>query len=377
MANLTQQQILQRLTRLQGPEQEQSVSYSPLSTTVLPSSLKTDRFIWGLLVTFVGRLSVTSGFTPLTNALWNLFQEFRVKGTHSVYGSQVLFRERGATCRDMGAIYGRGGYVPSAWILKGGSVGPFDGTASTAFDVRVEFLLPFPVQGIPLPDQILWGAVKGPDWSGDLHLEWDGVDGTALGSTGANVAISAYGSNSGSAQVLVSTIRPAMTVALQNAISPALTFKSYRDLATVLQGATVTGQKITDLNIGKNTARVILRTGTLQTSVSAGVVVMASLSDNIITRAYPALDGKQIKNPYSNKETKEFENYCLGANQPAGYSVLDWIEGGNIHSMFRSQSLTSSRRFEIDGDVTGASNQGGEEIQEEILGKPVILPVAA
>jgi hypothetical protein len=372
---LSQRQVLQRLTRLQGPEQEQQVNFAPLGTTVLPSSVKTDKFIWGMQVRWHGRITVGgSSFTPLTNALWNLMQEFRVRGTHVKYGAQVPYRLRGSTVRDLSVLFGSG-FVPTSYVLKNGTAGTFDGATTATYDCDVIWTLIFPPQDIPLADQIVNGALKGPDWAGDLHLEYDSGDGTSLGTTAGNITFSAYGSSSGSAQVLVSLIRPNMTVALMNAISPAITFKTYTDLATVLQGATFVGQKIADLNIGKGTSRVILKSGTLQTSTSAGVAVFASLSDNIITRSFPALDGKNLKNPYSNKEMKEYENYFMRTNGPTGYQVLDWIEGRNILSAFPSQGLTSARRFEVDGDITAAANQGGERVQEEILGSPVIMPV--
>jgi hypothetical protein len=326
-------------------------------------------------VRFHGRVAVGgTGFTPLPNALWNIIQEFRVRGTHVKYGAQVPYRLRGAAVRDLSQIFGQG-FVPTAIVLKTGTAGSFDGTASTNFDVDVIWTLIFPPQDIPLSDQIVNGALKGPDWAGDLHLEFDAADGTALGTTAANITFSAYGSASGSAQILVSTIRPNMTVPLMNAISPAICFKTYTDLATLLQGANFTGQKIADLNIGKATTRITIKTGTLQTGVSSGVTAYASLSNNIITRAYPALDGKQLKNPYSNKEMIEYENYFMKTNAPTGYQVLDFIEGRNVLSSFPSQGLTSARRFEVDGDITGASNQDGERIQEELLGSPIIMPV--
>lgn len=377
---LSQHQILQRITRLQAPEQEQTVNFATLSTVTLPASLKTDRFIYAIEVRFHGRIAVGgTGFTPLPNALWNLIQEARVYGTHAKYGSQVPYRLRGGAIHDLALNWGRSGYTPFSRVFKGGTLNAagFDGTASTNYDVDFIWPLFLGPLGVPLSDSILYGALKGPDWAGDLHLAVDCTDGTALGTTAANITFSAYGSSSGSAQLLVSLVRPCMTVNLQNAVSPAICFKTYRDLATVLQGPTLVGQKISDLNIGKGTLRTILRTGTLQTGTSTGVIAMASYSDSIITRSFPSLDGKPLKNPYSNCETKEWENFALGNNAPTGYQIHDWIEGGNIHSLFRSQTLTAARRFEVDGDVTGASNQGGEEIQEETLGTPVIAPVPA
>jgi hypothetical protein len=375
---LTPRQVLQRLTRLQGPEQEQQVNFTPLSTIVLPSSLKTDKFIWGLQVRFHGRIATgATGFTPLPNALWNLIQEFRVYGTHVKWGAQVPFRLRGATVRDYSQIFGYG-FNPVSLVTKAGVAGSsFDGTASTNFDCDTVWTLIFPPGDIPLADQIVNGAIKGPDWPGDLHLAMDTCDGTCLGTTAANITFSAYGSGSGSPQLSVSLIRPNMTVALMNAITPAICFKTYTDLASLLQATTFTGQKISDLNIGKGTTRVILKTGVLQTATSAGVTAFASLSNSIITRSFPALDGKPLKNPYSNIEMREYGNFFYKANSPNGYQVLDWIEGHSVLSAFPSQGLTTARRFEIDGDVTAAANQGGEKIQEELLGSPIIMPVPA
>ena len=106
---LSPRQVLQRLTRLQGPEQEQQVNFAPLGTTVLPASIKTDKFIWGIQVKYHGRITVGgTTFTPLTNALWNLIQEFRIRGTHVKYGAQVPYRLRGATVRDLSQLFGSG-----------------------------------------------------------------------------------------------------------------------------------------------------------------------------------------------------------------------------------------------------------------------------
>jgi hypothetical protein len=363
------------LTRLQGPEQEQTINFTPVSPLVLPASVKTDKFIWGMQIRFHGRIATGgTGFTPLPNALWNLIQECRVYGTHAKYGSQVPYRLRGATIRDYSEIFGAG-FAPTAVVLKAGTAGTFDGTASTNFDVDVIWTLIFPPGDIPLADQIVNGAFKGPDWAGDLHLAIDTGDGTSLGTTAANITFSAYNSASGSPQMLVSLIRPNMTVDLMNAISPAICFKTYVSLDTLLQGASFSNNLIAQLNTGKGTTRVILKTGTLKTSVTTGVEVFASLSDGIITLSYPALDGKPLKNPYSNLEMREYGSYFYKHDTPSGYQVLDWIEGRNVLSAFPSQGLTSARRFEVDGNIVGAANQGGERIQEELLGSPVIMPV--
>jgi hypothetical protein len=372
---LTPRQVLQRLTRLQGPEQEQTINFTPVSPLVLPSALKTDKFIWGMQVRFHGRIAVGgTGFSPLVNALWNLIQEFRVYGTHAKYGAQVPYRLRGAMVADYSRIFGQG-FLPTATVLKGGVAGTFDGTATTNFDVDVIWTLIFPPGDLPLSDMIVNGALKGPDWAGDLHLAMDTADGTALGTTAGNITFSAYNSASGSPQLLVSLIRPNMTVALMNAISPAICFKTYVTLDQLLQGSNFTGQQIALLNTGKGTTRIILKTGTLQTGATSGVTVYASLSNGIITLAYPALDGKPLKNPYSNLEMREYGNFFYKTDSPTGYQVLDWIEGRNVLSLFPSQGLTAARRFEVDGNIIGAANQGGERIQEELLGSPVILPV--
>jgi hypothetical protein len=371
--------LLQRLTRLQGPEQEQTINLQPLSTNTFPASIKTDKFIWGLLVQLHLRIQVGgTAFTPLVNAIANLIQELRVYGTHTRYGAQVPVRMRGQSLWDLSAQFAKA-YQPQFYVngVRGGS---FAGAANTNYDVDMFLVVPFPTQGIPLADQILNGALKGPDWAGDLHVAMDIGDGTSLGTTAGNITISAFGSNSGNGQILLSLIRPNLGTmpdgtAIQSLITPSICFKTYKAIDAILQGSNLVGQKISDLNVGKKMARIIVKTGVQQTSTSAGVLVYASLSDAIITRAFPALDGKNIKNPYNSASTRELEFYFREAVPVKGYNIIDWIEGGNIQSAFPSQGLTSSRRWELDGDVTAASNQIGEVMMEELLGDPILPQV--
>jgi hypothetical protein len=372
--------LLQRLTRLQGPEEEQTLALQVASTNTFPASIKTDKFIWGLLIQLHLRIQVGgASFTPLVNAIANLIQELRVYGTHTRYGAQVPLRMRGQSLWDLSAQFAEA-YQPQVYVngVRGGS---FAGTANTNYDVDLFLIVPFAPQGIPLADQILNGSIKGPDWAGDLHVALDAGDGTSLGTTAGNITISAFGSNSGSGQVLLSLIRPNLGTfpdgtPIQNLITPSICFKTYKALDAVLQGSNLVGQKISDLNTGKAMTRIIVKTGVQQTSTTSGVLVFASLSDAIITRAFPTLDGKNIKNPYNSASTREVEMYFRKAAPVKGYNIIDWIEGGNVQSKFPSQGLTAARRWQLEGDVTAASNQIGEVIMEELLGDPVLPKLA-
>jgi hypothetical protein len=133
------------------------------------------------------------------------------------------------------------------------------------------------------------------------------------------------------------------------------------------------------LTVGKDTARIFIKTGTLQSSLSSGIVAYGSLSDQEITRTFIALDNRQLRFQNSNADSV-LQDYCgrlYGRINPIGYKMIDFIDqmGGsaNPKACFPSSKLTAARKFEVDADVTAAANQIGEVVQEMILGRPALL----
>jgi len=375
---MNQRDTLGLLGRYSDPEQEYSVAWNPLTTLKSPSSIKTDRIISFLLFHFHGQITPTAGYAAaVADPLRNLLQEIRVYGSHAQFGAQTPIRVRAKSTSDMNGIY-RIGYAPRDIVFDNGvqvvgpQVLPNPTVAGHHYDVDVFWTLPL----FPLPMGLNLAplySLKGPDWAGNLMVDCDAGDGTAIGSTSANIAFTAYGAQAGTPQLFVNVIRPLVTVDLMNRISPAITFKSYRLQDAVAQQASFALGKISDLNIGKRMAAIHTASGTLFAAVSPGIRATVAFLDTIITRLVVSLDGKYLALPYSGRVQSEMQSWLGGAPFPVGYRAYSFIrQSGNPDSAFPAETLTAARRFELDGDVTAAAGQGIEVMQTEILGSPSI-----
>jgi hypothetical protein len=362
------------LGRFSLADQEYQVPFQALTTLASPTSVRTDRIISFFIFRFHGRITVGgTAFTPIPDALRYILQEIRVYGSHSQFGAQTPIKIRAKTMSDVNKIY-RISYTPRDRIFKNGSAGVFDGAANAYYDVDVFWTLPL----FPLPMGLNLAtlySLKGPDWAGNLFVNTDTADGSAFGTTPGNVTFSSYGSNSGSAQVLCSVIRPLVSVDLMNRISPGIPFKSYLIEDNVVQGSSFTNQAIVQtLNIGKRYCSTTTQSGVLQTGLSGGVRAYASFSDYIVSRQMVSLDGKVLVNPYSGLDEQEFDSWLGNLPLLTGYNASSFIrEAGNPDSGFPAETLTAARRFSLYGDVTAANNQGCEVLQDEVLGTPQVL----
>ena len=363
---LTVREVQSLLGRFSKPEQEFSVPWIENTTVKSPTSIKTDKVICFLLFEWLGRIVIaTANIAALTvDSLGQLLQEVRVYGTHAQFGAQTPIKLRGGLMRVLNRIY-RLGYVPrdqasAAWT---GAIG--------TYDLRVFWTLPLFPLPMPLSLAPLY-SLKGPDWAGNLFVEADCGNALALGGVAANTTFTAFGSGQGHPELRVSVVRPSLTVDLMNRLSPAITFKSYKYLDNILQGASFTGAKITDLNTGKRVTALVTEAGTLF-AAGAGQRAYSAMSDAMITRIYPALDGKPLVLPYDGFTEQEWDAWLGGNVNPVGYDVWNFMrESANPDSGFPAETLTSSRRFELDGDVAGAGGQGGVLVQDEVLGSPAI-----
>jgi hypothetical protein len=388
-----QRQFAALLGRLGKPELEFSQPWAPGTTIKSPAGLRTDKFITAAILHWRGRIVIaTANITHLTiDALGQLLQECRLYGQHAVYGNirpQII---RGGHLRMLNRIY-RGLYLPrdqqasgntQNWGQAGavnvqyGSAGFGDyrsqyGQVEGTYDLDVFWVWPF----FPLPMSLNLApmfSIKGPDWAGNLFMECDTGDATALGGVVANTTFSAYGSGSGSPTLYASVCRPNLTVATMNKLSPAIAFRSYKYLDNIVTGNSFSNGLITTLNIGKKMASVHTESGVLFGTLTAGQRAYGSYLDSIITRVMVGLDSKDLVSIESGFSQQEWDQW-LGQNQmPVGWNAYNFTrESGNPDSGFPAETLTAARRFEVDGDVTAAANQGSVLIQDEILGTPAL-----
>lgn len=394
--------LLARITRDQGPEFEQTLAFAALSQVSTPTSLRTDRKVKFLYLHFRGRI-LNGGTGPTlrvapyllappiftagaANAstggiVFSLIQQVTIRGQHLKYGAQTVFQMRGEAIAEYLALL-LPNYVPQFTIAQnGGAAIRFNSLDVTLAHFNdVDFALPIPLfmPDCTPADSVMY-ALHGPDWPGNLYVDVLFADGTALASANPPTTFTAYGSGSGSPSLDLLTVRPLLGKDYMASIRGAITFRlAYTNQpTTTVQGAGGSGVKLADLTVGKDTARIWLKTGTLQTGTSAGVVVYASLSDSIVTRTVVATDVRQLRFQNANADStlQDYMAMSYGRSIPVGYKIIDFISGpgtgaANPKAAFGSSQLTAARKYEVDGDVTGGANQGAEIVQEMILGAP-------
>lgn len=386
-------QIVSRITRDQKPEFEQSLTFTALTQVSTPTSLRTDRKIKWFYLQFRGRLT-NSGSpgtyrtnTLLGTSLFSLIQQFDYRGQHLRYGAQTPVIMRGEFAAEMMALLNPN-WVPRWTVSVNGAAAAQGAALSNSANATndVDFSLPiptFPYDTSPA-DQPFY-SLHGPDWPGNIYMDVLCADPTALGVTTAQCTLSAYNSSSGSPTINILSVRPLLGKGLASQVRPAVTFRvqNFNQPTAAVQGAGGTGIKLADLTVGKDTCRVALKVGTLQSSPtpSSGVVVYASLSDAMITRFFVSLDNRQLNFQPANG-CNPFQCYAslsYGRSFPVGYRIIDYISGAgpgtaNPKASFQSSQLTAARKFELDGDVSvAASTEGAEMIQEMLLGQPAML----
>jgi hypothetical protein len=384
-------QMISRITRDQGPEFEQTLAFTALTQISTPTSLRTDRKIKMFYLHFRGRITNAAApgtyrtQTLLGTPVFSLIQQFTLRGQHLRYGAQTPIVMRGEFGAEMMAMLNPN-YIPRySNSVNGGAIvvgAALVNTASATQDI--DFVLPIPLFPLDLsPSDQQFYCIHGPDWPGNLYFDILCADVTALGVTTAQASLSAYGSASGSPSIDILSVRPLLSKSLASQIRPAVTFRTQnfsQPTAAVSTGASGAGVKLGDLIVGKDTTRIVFKSGTAQTGTSAGVTAYNVLSDAIVTRTFVSLDSRQLRFQNSNADSTlmDYMNLFYGRTNPVGYRVIDFVSGvgtgtANPKAAFQSSQLTAARKFELDGDVVVTGTNIAEFVQEMILGRPALL----
>lgn len=387
--------LLARITRDQGPEFEQSLNFAAATQVSTLTSIRTDRKIKWIDLQFRGRIT-NAGTGPTlrtgpsvlgannSNVVFALFQQVTVRGQHLKYGSQTVLQMRGESCAEYLALT-LPNYIPEYTVsANGGAATRFGALSTTAAQTNdIEFVLPLPMFPVNVsPSDAVMYCLHGPDWPGNLYIDVLCGDGTSIATANAPTSFTAYGATTGSPLINILTERPLLGKDYMTAIRSAITYRitfTQQPTAAVASGGG-TGVKLSDLQVGKDTARIWLKTGTQASGNSAAVTTFGSLSDSIVTRTFFSLDSRGLRFQPSNGDAvlQDYSARSYGRFQPVGYKWIDFIETPGAYSpanpkaAFGSSQLTAARKYELDGDVTAASNQIAEVTQEMILGAPGI-----
>ena len=384
--------LMARITRDQGPEYEQTLPFVNTTLESTPTALKTDRKVSFYLLHVKGRITVggsnvtfRSGPPILGTPLFSLIQSITVRGVHQRYGQQTPINMRGETMAEMMALK-YPNYQPTYFVSVNGGTpayqGALSGTAAATNDFV--FVLPIPLfpLGINPSEQAFW-ALHGPDWPGNLFMDVLCADPTALGVTLASLAnsgnVTSYGSSSGNGVIDIMSERPLVGKTLAGNIRPGITFRTtnYNQPTQLAQSGGTNGADIFDANVGKDTTLFFVKAGTQLASTSNGVVVYGTLSDSIFSQVVFSLDSRNLRFQGSGRDACLKDNMAraYARNIPIGYKVIDFIQNkgfgpANPKAAFPSTKLTAARKFQVNADVTSASNQIAEVVQEYTLGRP-------
>ena len=387
--------LLSRVTRDQGPEFEQTLVWANTTQLSTPTSLRTDRkikfidlHIRGRITNAAGAVTYQAGPSILGTPLYRLVQQFTIRGQHFRYGAQSPLQMRGETASEyMALLYPNWAPTFSVSVNSGALVksGALSGVAAATNDIDVTLPIALFPPDISPADQV-FHSLHGPDWAGNLYMDVQTADPTALGATLVQIAnggtLTAFGSAAGAASIDILTERPLVTKEYMAKIKPAILFRvqNFQQPTATVSGTSGTALKLADLTVGKDTTRIFLKAGVQLTPTTGGVVCYTSLSDQIVTRTIFSMDNRNLRFQNTNADgvLQDYLGRTYGRTIPAGYRVLDFTSStgngaANPKASFSSSKLTAARKFEVDADVTAAANQIAEVVQEMLLGRPQLL----
>jgi len=384
------------LTRDQGDEYEQTLTWTPLTVVTTPTSIRTDRKIkW---IDLRVRMRLTNGGTGPTlrtnspvfagvganqtaSVIFGLIQQVTVRGQHLTYGAQQPIIMRGEFLAELMAIYNPNYYPWWTVSQQAGAVVRFNSLDVTAAHTNdIEFMLPIPTfpYGLGPNDQVFY-CLHGPDWPGNLYIDVQCNDGSAI-ATANPPTISAYGSGTGSGTIDVYTVRPLLGKSVMQWIRPSITFRVYASTqpTQAVQTGGGTAQLLDTLVVGKDTTRLGVKVGTLASGGSAGVTQYGSYLDTVITRTIFSLDARPLRftvGAVGDTLTNDYFARLVGRISFAGFRFIDFIEQAfleacNPKAAFGSSALTAARKFEVDADITAGASNICEVMQEMLLDAP-------
>lgn len=340
----------------------------------LVNRIPLDKPIWGFLLE--GRYRFQVGATPTgimqAEGPQNFFQRIRIVGTHKRFGTRELVNVRAATLYELEKKYSFGQFGPlvvdtTAWPATGAVT-----VANTTYGTQVQFIVPLVPRGIPKLQQMLF-LIRNDEWATfDVYTTFGDATAIAKFAAGQVVTFTDFGAASGVPRVRVSVIRTILGEA-RALIQPAILRRQFLPLTSILTQASLTDSALQDLSVGFKVVSYTVKTGTIDTTATGGVLSYASLSDGIITRDKVKLDNVIIKDAVSPPQARAYSIGEFGWTNDTGYITMEFVEGKDLNTVFRGDMLNRSNKLQFFGDVTAAANQQGEIVEELLEGEPNVM----
>lgn len=307
----------------QGVPATNSAFIEGKQTLVVP--LDRQQYLYGLVVKFLGRLTIGGGAGAAVNpeAPFSLFNRFRVNTNSSLYGSKLPINLSGST------IYRRAHIFSSVPPVASGSLG----TAAANYDIEVDWPLLFILENTS--EQAQLATLLPAPLLSSLQLEADFNPGAALVQNGGTTTYTwhAYGSATGSPEVLVTLLQ---VNGLQH--NPKTVLVTKTDQRFDLTSAVGSDQQIgNELPIGSTIARVLLKQYAQDTNQAAEVAASMNSPKTSSANGFvsPQLQFNRVPirnyQRWAQLESENANHYAV-SSWPAGYGVFDFGEGSNYGS---------------------------------------------
>jgi hypothetical protein len=266
-------------------------------------------------------------------------------------------------------------FPASGTAVPNQSAGYFNGATGT-YDFIITVDLPFhPHQMNALgksPYNTVDYLVRNEEWKDSLQLtlSYGTQAGNATGSLGVaaattTVTFTAYNSGAGSPTIDVYSLPVLMGLDLKDSILPGVFSRITQPITSILQSS---GPATTILlNMQKQpTQRVIVKLGTSTFSPA-----FATLSDLVCSTLGISLGGnRNVRNNLDIIAHKQMtcDQYQRGPIQ--GYTLLEFMDGGNADSGFPGQDIGDGATFQLVGTPSGVANALGVVVQEQSIHIP-------
>lgn len=344
-------------------------SYQTLRTNggLLPN----DRFMNGLLLEFRGRLTMPASTGPSgvqADAHAAIIERVTVEGFHRLRRQQEKFIDlRGADLE-----FDTRHYLPSPLLKLPSTIVV---TANATNDMVVQILVPFTPLRMPAHLQAGY-LLDAPNYESlKLTIQWGDFKSVVIPGTTA-ATWSAYGSASGSPELRVYGQFAMHKTRFANFV-PGRVFRYFNELTGSLMTTSATGVRLWDIPRGFDIRKVMLKTGTKATNVTAGNNSFATLTEFLSEIRINQGLGKYIRRYLDSNAV--YADMAQSYNLPArvtGMTPIDFAQYGNMGEMLPTRNLISGPNGNVDlylqADVTGAANQALVAILEEVRFKPIV-----
>ena len=327
--------------------------------------LPNDRFMFGLLLQYQGRIANNAGPNNPTgvqaDAPYGLIEKIHIEGYHRVRGQQEPFYDvRGSDARQLNQIYTAHAPLVQPAVFNGPYMAQnLSLNASANNDIRFSFGLPFTMDALPIRQQASW-LLDAPNYD-RLQMTINNADDRSVFTGGMAGTFTAINSGAGNPILRVGAFF-AMQKQQWTGFVPGRIFRYFQEVVGGDFTNNLTGAREYNFPRGYRIRSLLIKTGIKATNATAGNNVYASLSDTILANIKVNRGINKIIRFYPDcfmLKEEVAQNY--GLRPDTGYHLIDFVPNGAQSELLDSTGLVAGPSGDTDlfitTDITGAANQ--------------------